>query len=129
MENTARLKSFTERYKKKVLKFNADLEEYYNVSESRELPIIECSLIGFEPFEPYEIEDTPTGFKVNADGIIIEITAIEEDGEIYIDGWDNGYDSLKDSIAYDRKRLKKAWKIWKSENPDAEIEKLDEDNE
>lgn len=129
MENTAWLKSCTDKYKKKVLKFNADLEEYYKVSGSRELPIIDCTIIGYDSFEPYEIHDTPTGFKVDVDGIGIEITATEEDGVVYIDGWDNGYDNLKESIQFDRRRLRKAWKIWRAENPDEELEKLDDDNE
>lgn len=117
-----------ETYKKKVLQFNEDLEVYYKVDPSRELPIIESTLIGFDPFEPYEIEDLENGFKVNADGLEIYVTIeVDEDGEEFISGWDDGYDNLKESIQYDRRRLNKAWKVWKSENPDVELEKVFED--
>ena len=38
-------------------------------------------------------------------------------------------DDYLDEIAYDRRRLKKGIRVWRSENPDAELEKDDEDEE
>lgn len=116
--------------KRAIAKFNAELEEYHKVAGDYELPLIECTIIGTEELLPYEITDeTERGFTCNADGYDYKITLCEdEDGEEYIDGWDNGYDALKDTIAYDRRRLRKAWRVWKSENPDAELER-DEDEE
>lgn len=127
-----RLLNKIETIRKKVIKFNEDLEKYYQTSESRELPTIDCSIIGYEPFEPYTIEDIDNGIKVDADGFEIEvkIETIENwygEPEEIITGWDDSMDGLKESLSYDRRRLNKAWRVWRADNPDAELEKDDQD--
>lgn len=122
-----------ERVKRQVLKFNAELEEYAKATGGYELPIIDSTIIGYEELLPYEIvEEQEEALRILADGFTYEVRIEREedfDGEIYeyVKGWDNGYDALKDGIAYDRRRLKKGWRIWRAENPDAELEKEDDE--
>lgn len=112
-----------ERYIKVVERFNNDLEKYYSESGERELPDIETTIIGFSELEPAEIHRTKNGFVAEFDGWSYPVTIeTDDDGEQYIDGWENGYMALKDAIAFNRRRLRKAWRIWKSDNPDAELE-------
>lgn len=128
-----RLLKKIETYKKKVLKFNEDLEEYYKQDPQRVLPIIDCTIVGHEPFEPYEIQELEDeiGFRVyTTDGLDMVIRIQKDcDGKEFVYGWDcaDGMDTLEDSIRYDRRRLNKAWRIWKSDNPDLELEKDDEE--
>lgn len=42
---------------------------------------------------------------------------------IYLIGWEE----LEDDLKYQRRRLNKAWRVFKAENPDAELERDDED--
>lgn len=130
MTTNKRLLKKIETIRHKVEAFNADLENYYKISGDRSLPIIEATIYGFDPFEPYAITDIEGGFRAEADGFTYDITVeTDEDGEEYVTGWDNGLDTLKDGLAYDRRRLKKAWRIYRSDNPDAELERDEtEDN-
>lgn len=115
--------------KKAIAKFNAELEEYHKVAGDYNLPEIDTTIIGYSELTPYEITDeTERGFTCIADGFGYVIGYVEdEDGEEYISGWDDGYNNLKDSIAYDRRRIRKAWRVWRSENPDYELEKDNEE--
>lgn len=117
-----------ERMIKVVERFNADLEKYYKETDSHELPIIECTIEGYEELYPADIQRTENGFDCNLDGYVNHIEVVVEDGEEYIRGWEDWGDGLKDGIAYERKRLRKAWRIWHSENPDAELAKQDDED-
>jgi hypothetical protein len=59
----------------------------------------------------------------------MKVRATRVDGEVVVTGWTDFYDGVKESLAYDRRRLSKGWRVWKSENPDAELERDDEDDE
>lgn len=116
-----------ERMIKVVERFNVDLTKFYNETGEHELPIIECTIEGYEELDPAEITRTENGFDCDLDGYTNHIEVVVEDGEEYITGWDEYGDGLKDGIAYERKRLRKAWKVWHSENPDLELGRQDEE--
>ena len=103
---------------RKVEKFNADLAAYYKESGEEELPLIESTVVGFTPASPYTCQVLKTRVKVT-----------DTDGQTYTvtDEW--GLDEVLEALKYDRRRLAKAWRIWKSENPDAELEKDEEEEE
>lgn len=118
-----------ERYIAKVEQFNRDLMTYYNESGDNELPEIESTIIGCSGLDAAVITRTDNGFTCDLDGWEYKVEIVtDEEGEEYITGWEDGYDALKDTIAYERRRLNKAWRVWRSANPDAELEK-DDDNE
>lgn len=94
-----------------IEKFNRELAEYIKVSGDDELPDIDSTCIGFSPVDYYEI---------NGD----EVT--DCDGNTYDTTDWCSLEELKEALKYDRRRLSKAWRIWNSENPDAELEKDDE---
>lgn len=102
--------------------FNAELEEYYKETGS-EVPDIETTIIGSSGIIKYTVDEASN-----------KITRIEEDASLTSPLEDNykiGYywdeQELLDQIKYDRRRLKKGWRVWKSENPDAELERDDEE--
>ena len=115
------------RYRQQVEKFNVDLAEYVKVTGSNDLPLIDSTIVGYEPLEPYEVKDRKNGFDVIADGTTMQVRVKKIDGELEVVGWSDYYDGVKESLAYDRKRLSKGWRVWRSENPDAELEKDDDD--
>ena len=101
---------------KSIDKFNADLAAYFKASEDESLPYIDCTVIGYSTAKPYAA-------KVYKH--IIRVT--DTDGEEYTIKNEYDLDEVKQAIAYDRRRLNKAWRVWRSENPDVELEKDDED--
>ena len=113
------------KYRKQVEDFNAEIEAYAKMTGDYDVPEIGSTVIGFSPLVPYEITERANGFKVTTDGIVFTVKAVCINGEWGILGW---HDCL-DEIAYDRRRLKKGIRVWKSENQDAELEKDDEDEE
>lgn len=129
METSKRIQKQLTRYREKVEQFNADLAEYVKTTRSNDVPLIDCTIIGYDQMEAYIIKDRKNGFDVITDGVKYEIRIKRIDGKEEITGWIDSLDSLKEQIDYDRKRLNKGWRVWKSENPDAELEKDDEDNE
>ena len=129
MEIPVKIQNQLNRYCKQVEQFNADLAEYVKVTGSNDVPLIDSTVIGYDPLEPYEIKDRKNGFDVIADGIKMKVRATRVCGEIEVTGWTDFYDGVRESLAYDRRRLSKGWRVWKSENPDAELERDDEDDE
>lgn len=129
MELSKRIQNQLAGYRAKVEQFNADLAEYVKVTGSNDVPLIDSTVIGYEPLEAYEIKDRKNGFDVIADGVKMKVRATRVDGEVVVTGWTDFYDGVKESLAYDRRRLSKGWRVWKSENPDTELERDDEDDE
>lgn len=117
------------KYRKQVEDFNAEIEAYTKMTGDYDVPEIDSTVIGFSPLVPYEITERANGFKVTTDGNVFTVKAVCINGEWEIVGWHDYLDGLKAQIAYDRRRLKKGIRVWKSENPDAELEKDDEDEE
>lgn len=116
--------------KKRVEKLNADLQKYFDASGDMSLPDIGCTLIGYSSIELAETNDilnkegNITGEEVIIDGIKYRVEYVEEDGEIFF----SGQEDLQEEIRYQRRRLNKAWKVFMAENPDAELEKEDEED-
>lgn len=105
---------------KMVERFNADLDAYAAVSGEYELPEIDSTIIGYSVVNKYtyKVSKNGTAIKVlDCDGIEFDIPVIES----------VAYDELKEALKYDRRRLSKAWRVWKSENPDSELEKDEEE--
>ena len=53
------------------------------------------------------------GFQAIVDDLDYKVEYVEEDGDIYLIGWEE----LEDDIKYQRRRLNKAWRIFRSETP------------
>ena len=111
------------RCRRKIEKWNAELAKYIEVTGDNEVPDIDCTIIGTSPMTKIEVKDLPNGIAYCDDGWWEEITIESECGEY----WLHGVDDLDDLLKYNRRRLKKGWRVWKSENPDAEMEKEDEE--
>ena len=116
--------------KAKVEKLKNDLREYFDASGDMSLPDIECTCIGYSPMGLVDTQDIKdedgnvTGFQATVDDLDYKVEYVEEDGDIYLIGWEE----LEDDIRYQRRRLNKAWRIFKSENPDAELERDDDED-
>lgn len=112
MITTRQINSIT----KTIEKFNADYAAYTAETGETELPNVDCTLIGTEPAEPYTYKVLKTRVKVtDCDGFEYTIT---DETELQV---------VKDSLNYDRRRLNKAWRIWRSDNPDRELERDDDE--
>lgn len=115
--------------KNKVVKLNNDLREYFDTCGEMSLPDIECTCIGCSPMglvDTQNIKDEEGnvfGFRAYIDDLETSVVYVEDEGEIFLSGWEE----LEDDLKYQRRRLNKAWRIFKSENPDAELERDDED--
>lgn len=105
--------------KKKVEKLNLDIKKYFDVTGEETLPDIESTVMGYSQVGVVYTQDTLNGFKACIDDEIYYIDYNFDDGEIFL----SGEDLLDDAIKYLRRRLRKAWRILKSENPDKELEK------
>lgn len=117
-----------ERYVEKVEQFNRDLLACYKETGENQLPDIDSTIIGWSELKAATITRTEKGFTCELDDCEYKVEIfIDEDGEEYITGWEDGYDSLKETIAYERRRLNKAWRVWRAENPDEEMEKNDDE--
>ena len=103
---------------KAIEKFNADFAAYTKASGDSDLPTIDSTIIGYDPAQPYTYQVLKTRIKVtDADGMEYTITDELE------------LDEVKEAIKYDRRRLAKAWRVFKSENPDWELEHDTEDED
>lgn len=101
---------------KKVQKFQDELLAYYTETDC-EIPDVDSTFISTSRID-YAIE-------------VHKVTRTEADGHsTFNDEWDAtktmDQDDLLEQLAYDRRRLRKGWRVWKSENPDAEMERDDE---
>lgn len=116
--------------KKKVAKLSDDINAYFETTDDMSLPDIECTVVGYSEMgaiETHDLKDNKGnvyGFKAKVDGNEYDVKYIEEDDDIYFVGWEE----LEEEIRYQRRRLNKAWRIFKSENPDAELERDDEED-
>lgn len=109
---------------KQIATFNADLEEYYRVSEDDELPNVDCHIVGYDPYDPMEVKVLAHGFYAYSEGFKYTVTVkTNKDGDVEVHGWDDDSYSLKDELDYQRKRLRKAWRVWHSDHPDKELER------
>lgn len=94
------------------------------------LPDIECTCIGYSAMGMVEANDIKDkegnviGFQATVDDLDYKVEYVEEDGDIYLTGWEE----LEDDLKYQHRRLNKAWRIFKAENPDAELERDDEED-
>ena len=103
---------------KSIDKFNADLEAYFEANGERDLPLIDCTVIGYAPAYLYEVKVNKTSVKVT-----------DCDGMEYTVKTEADLDEVKEAIKYDRRRLAKAWRVFKSDNPDWELEHDTEDED
>ena len=116
--------------KNKVAKLNNDLREYFDTCGEMSLPDIECTCIGYSPMGLVDTQDIKdkdgnvSGFRAYVDDLETAVVYVEEEGEIFL----SGLKELEDDIKYQRRRLNKAWRIFKSENPDAELERDDDED-
>lgn len=109
----------------KVKQYNERLQKYIDTTGDNELPEIDCTCIGFSVMSPYTWKETENGVIFDCDGYIIRVEQEYEDGDF----WLSGVDDLIEGIKYDDRRIRKAWKVFKSENPDKELEKMDDESE
>ena len=99
-------------------KFNADFAAYTKASGDSDLPIIDCTICGYDPAQPYTCQVLKTRVRVkDADGIAYTVTNERE------------LNVVKEALKYDRRRLAKAWRVFKSYKPDWELEHDTEDEE
>lgn len=116
--------------KNKVAKLNNDLREYFDACGEMSPPDIECTCIGYSTMGLVDTQDIKdkdgnvVGFQASVDDLDYKVEYVEEDDDIYLTGWEE----LEDDIKYQRRRLNKAWRIFKSENPDAELERDDDED-
>lgn len=106
------------RIRRKIAKFNEELERYVKTTESNEVPDIDCTIIGTSPMNPIEVKEIRKGISYADDGFWQDITIESECGEY----WLSGEDELDDLLKYNRRRLRKGWRVWHSDNPDKELE-------
>lgn len=104
---------------KRVEAMIRELDEYYKATDHSEVPDIETTVIGAGGFISYSIGKT-------------QITRSEKYGSsTYTDKYRIGNEiqeeELLEQMKYDRRRIKKGWRVWRSENPDLELEKDDEE--
>ena len=97
---------------------SSDLEAYFEANGERDLPLIDCTVIGYAPAYLYEVKVNKTSVKVT-----------DCDGMEYTVKTEADLDEVKEAIKYDRRRLAKAWRVFKSDNPDWELERDIEDEE
>lgn len=107
------------RIRRKIEKYNNDLSEYIKMTGDNEVPEIDSTVIGYSTMEPIKVEEIKNGIAYTEDGFRNEVTVESECGEC----WLSGEDILDDILTYNRRRLRKGKRVWKSENPDAELEK------
>lgn len=106
------------RLARKIDKFNEKLAEYFNTSGEKELPSVDCTAVSIDTVDYYRYELLKTKLKVT-----------DCDGDKYDVVTEYDADQLREGLRYDNRRLAKAWRMWKSENPDAELERDNEETE
>lgn len=96
----------------KVIKFNSLLENFYKETDDS-IPDIECTLLEFSKIH-YRVSNN-------------QVTRLEiydhHKGEPIVDTFNlpEDNDLLLDQLNYDKRRLNKAIRVFKSENPDQEL--------
>lgn len=110
------------RCRRKIEKYNQDLANYVYMTGDNEVPEVDCTIIGTSPMNPIVIAELPNGFAYTEDGLPQEIVIERIEGE----WWFSGEDELDDLLKYNRRRIRKGIRVWKSDNPDRELEKDEE---
>jgi hypothetical protein len=103
-----------------VAKFNSELNEYYTATDNAEVLDIETTIIGSGGHIKYTLFKTVIR-RDEYDGRSVFKDTFKLDRESEVE-------ELLDQIRHDRKRLRKSWKVWKSENPDLEMEREDDED-
>ena len=111
------------RIRRKIEKYNKELAAYVEMTGDNDVPDIDCTIIGTSPMNPIEVKQTEKGIAFADDGFWESIEVVCECGEYYFVGEDELDDLLKDN----RRRLRKGIRVWKSEKPDLELEKDEEE--
>ncbi len=103
----------------KVLKFQKELEKYYKETGDDDITDIGTTIIGSGGHIEYQVFPS----------VIVRTEKCMYDNfkDDYIISDSNDMDELIEQVQYDRKRLKKGWRVWRSDNPDVELEKDDEE--
>lgn len=113
--------------KKQLEKFNKDLNEYYTETGETELYEVDTTVIGETSIiEPFVVREFGYGLRVENGNDVWRLKEHNYEGEWWIEDWE-GVDGLKGYLQYYRRMLNKSWRIWRSENPDTELEKEDEE--
>lgn len=102
-----------------VAKFNSELNEYYTATDNAEVLDIETTVIGSGGHIKYTLFKTLIR-RDEYDGSHVYKDTFKLDKEFEVE-------ELLDQIRYDRRRLRKSWKVWKAENPDLEMEREDDE--
>ncbi|SEA80032.1 hypothetical protein SAMN04487851_11475 [Prevotella sp. tc2-28] len=110
------------RIRRKIEKYNKELADYVKMTGDNEVPDIDSTIIGTSPMNPIEVKELPNGVSYTDDGWWENITV----ESVYGEYWLSGEDELDDLLKYNRRRLRKGVRVWKSENPDIELEKDDD---
>lgn len=109
---------------RKIEAHNEKLAEYVEETGYNQLPTMDCTIIGYEEVKPIEWKETSIGIEVDDNGYKIYLEQEQdEDGEYYL----SGLEEFLDTMRYDARQLRKAWRVWRAENPDAELERDEED--
>ena len=111
------------RIRRKIEKYNKELAAYVEMTGDNEVPDIDSTVIGYSPMNPIEIREGLNVLEYADDGFWEEISVWKESGEYYL----SGEEELDELLRYNRRRLRKGIRVWKSENPDAELESEDEE--
>lgn len=112
-----------ERCIKKAQKFNERLKKYVDETGDDELPEIDSTCLSYSKLIPYTWERTENGIVFDCDDYKVNIEAqLDED-----EWWLSGVEEFEYCIKYDDRRIRKAWRLWESEDPDKELEKDDDD--
>ena len=107
---------------KQTHKIQEELQKYYQETENSDIPDIETTIIGGSHIN-YQIT------RDDLEGIVIVRTDISGPpmNDRFTDKWfiSTPYfylDDLLEQIKYDRRRIKKGYRVWRSDNPDQEME-------
>lgn len=108
----------TEKIIKKARALEDELNKYYKETDGCEVPDVDTTIIGSGGTIHYTFTDK-------------EVVRTEKDSRSnYVDSYKISepwqIEELNDQLAYDRRRLRKGWRVWKSENPDAELARDDD---
>lgn len=103
-----------------VARFNSELNEYYTATDNSEVLDIETTIIGSGGHIKYTLFKTLIRRdEYNGGSVFKDSFRLNSEYEV---------EELLDQIRFDRRRLRKSWKVWKSENPDLEMEREDDED-
>ena len=104
----------------KVKAFQRELARYYEATDYQDLLEVDTTIIGWGGNVSYtELKTVSYRTEVERDGHKFEERFRLRSPMDVMD--------LEEQLKHDRRRLGKSWRVWKSENPDQELEKDDEE--